>query len=126
MTEPHPLATSIPIDTAFRNWKGATRDHATAAERLQGAKNAWLTTLFEAFHDNFARARDAGDDISSNQVLFTLGLPCIDCHTPARPKTGHRVNRDDSGKKSRWPIWATCGAAPINPVTAPMPEVTPR
>lgn len=109
-------------DSAWRQYRGATRDLATAELRLHEARNVWLTTLLEEFAARLAKADEAGQDVKSKTVLAKLGIPCSDCLLPVPDKgSGHSIVY--GGADARFKVWATCGKAAVDPTQADMPEV---
>lgn len=111
--------TSMPLDSAWRQYRGAVRDLAAQQTKTQGARNTWLTVMLEAFEERRAEAKDAGLDVNDPKALLTLGVPCADCLRIAGRNQGHKITIGGAG--SQWPVYAECGRAPVNPTTDDMP-----
>lgn len=109
----------MPADSAWRQWRGAARDLAAAEARAKQAQSFWVQNMLGEFELRRAAADQEGLDIRNHQVLFTLGVPCIHCHTIAGPRTGHSITF--GGAQNQFPVWAECGKAPIDPTQADMP-----
>jgi hypothetical protein len=109
----------MPDDSAWRQWKGAVRDLAAAEARVKQTQSYWVQNMLAQFELRRHAADLDGLDIRDPKVLLTLGVPCIDCHTIAGPRTGHKVTF--GGPQNQFPVWAECGMAPIDPTVANMP-----
>lgn len=114
--------TQITADSAWRQWKGAVRDHRTAELRLAESRSIWLRTLMEGFEERRREADAAGNDIASKDALIALGIPCVDCLAPAGKGAGHKIvnSRDE---EAGYQTYATCGKKSIDPTAVPMPEL---
>lgn len=114
----------MPPDSAYRQWKGAVRDLAAAEAKVKQTQSFWVQNMLADFELRRAAADIEGLDIRNNAVLLTLGVPCVDCHTIAGPRSGHAITF--GGPQNQFPVWAECGKAAINPteVAMPTPPVT--
>lgn len=109
----------MPPDSAWRQWRGAVRDLANAEERVRQGRATWVTNMLGDFELRRAAADQEGLDVRNQAVLFSLGVPCVDCLTIAGPRSGHAITF--GGQSNMFPVWANCGKAPIDPTTAEMP-----
>ena len=78
-------------DSAWRQWKGAVREQAAAETKLVQARAVWLQTMLEGFEERRRQAAADGLDVTTKDALVALGIPCIDCLTPAPKATGHKA-----------------------------------
>lgn len=124
-------------DSAFRQWKnavldlrraeervaqnraGALGDIARADERVTQARSFWVQNMLADFESRRAAADLEQLDVRSHAVLFSLGVPCIDCCGIAVSRTGHTIKFGAAG--TVFPVWAVCGKPAIDPTTDPMP-----
>lgn len=112
----------MPPDSAYRQWKGAVRDLATAEERVRQTRSFWAQNMLAEFELRRAAADQEGLDVRDNKILFSIGVPCVDCLTIATG--GHSIIF--GGPKNQFPVWAECGKAPINPTAVDMPTPPPQ
>jgi hypothetical protein len=99
-------------DSAWRQWKGATRDLNRAEQRKREARDTYLIVLLHEFEQRRAEADVAGQDIQSDDAMATLGLPCVDCLEPYGLLSGHEVVRQVEGT---FRLFAKCGRAAKEP-----------
>lgn len=118
MTNPQQHMMMMP-DSAYRQWRGAARDLANAEERLLQARSIWLQNMLADFELRRHAADEAGQDVRNHKVLFSLGVPCVDCKSIAGPNSGHAITFGGTGQP--WPVWAECGKASIDPTKTDMP-----
>ena len=138
MLTPTPAA-PMPPDSAWRQWRntvntrrtleqtehdnpyaqGTTADTDRAATAETQARAVWLQTALEHFERRRTTEIENSRDTTTDRAVKALGVPCADCLTIAGAKDRtHKIVRDDS---KRYPLWASCGAQPIDPTTTPMP-----
>lgn len=98
-------------DSAWRQWKGATRDLTRAEQRKREARDTYLIVLLQEFEQRRAAADEAGDDINSDDALAVLGMPCVDCLEPYTG-SGCEVVRSEVGT---YRLYAKCGRAAREP-----------
>lgn len=98
-------------DSAWRQWKGATRDLHRAEQRKREARDTYLIVLLQEFDQRRAEADVAGEDIQSDDAMAMLGLPCVDCLEPYAG-SGHEVVRQQEGT---FRLFAKCGRAAREP-----------
>ena len=124
MTIPANIPVTMPLDSAWRQWKGATRNLKSAELAEQSARNVWLTTSLDWFELRRAAAHENNLDPNDPKILWQLGVPCIHCLKIVAPKpSGHTLTV--GGANARWAYWAECNMAAIDPTEAPMPEQPP-
>jgi hypothetical protein len=110
-------------DSAWRQFRGATRDLRAAEEREKAARAIWLQVLLEGFDARRLDADADGRDVSSKKAIAELGLPCRDCLAPVPPNlSGHSLVNGRDGDTFK--LYAVCGKAAIDPVaTSTMPAL---
>lgn len=99
-------------DSAWRQWKGATRDLQRAETRKKEARDTYLIVLLQEFEQRRAEADIAGRDINSDDALAELGMPCIDCLEPYTVGGSHVVERQEA---STFRLYAKCGGTAREP-----------
>lgn len=99
-------------DTAWRQWKGATRDLTRMETKKREARDTYLIVLLQEFEQRRAEADVAGRDINSDDALAELGMPCIDCLEPYTVGGNHVVERQES---STFRLYAKCGGQAREP-----------
>jgi hypothetical protein len=110
----------MPLDSAWRQWKGATRDLARALDKVDQSCNVWQRTLFDQFVERVEEAKEAGMDVTSDKVLLTLGVPCVSCLTIVTKLRGTDHKLYLGGKDS--PVaYCECPGDHVDPDKADMP-----
>lgn len=100
-------------DSAWRQWKGATRDLGRAETRKKEARDTYLIVLLQEFEIRRAEADVAGRDINSDDALAELGMPCIDCLEPyTAGDVAHTVIR---ATDVTFRLYAKCGGTAREP-----------
>jgi hypothetical protein len=119
------------LDSAWRQLRGATRDQATADERVAGARKVWLMTLLEQMAERLEEARDLGVDVTAEKGLLSIGVPCTKCMTIVTAKTRGVKHKIFLGGKDSPAVYAECDRLPIDALpdkdgnAAAMPEWPP-
>lgn len=100
-------------DSAWRQWKGATRDLTRAEARKREARDTYLIVLLTEFEQRRAEADIAGRDINSDDALAELGMPCIDCLEPFT--VGDRLHSVVRAADVQFRLYAKCGGTAREP-----------
>lgn len=115
---------TMPLDSAWRQYKGAVRDRDRLEQKVDQARQMWERVLLEQMLERIEQARDElGLDVADTKVLLRIGVPCTTCLTIVTTKTRGRHKLFVGGADSP-AVYAECNDdQPINPAddTVAMP-----
>lgn len=107
---------TMPLDSAWRQYKGAVRDRDRLEVKVEQARQMWERVLLEQMLERVAHARDElGLDITDTKVLLRLGVPCTTCLTIVTAKTRGARHKLFLGGPDAPAVYAECDGQPLSP-----------